>query len=129
MTLTMVIVITVLFGVSVYLMLGGELKGIAMGLFLLSHAANLGILTMSGAPIVMGANGESIGKSAPVLAEGGTFADPLPQALILTAIVISFAVTAFLLTLLVTMHRKTGTMRVDALAELTHRHEPAEEAA
>ena len=43
--------------------------------------------------------------------------DPLPQALILTAIVIGFGVMAFLLTLLVVTNRKAGTIEVSDLAE------------
>ena len=59
-----------------------------MGTGLLSHGAHLLILTMGG----LG------GISPPVIADGVTnYADPLPQALILTAIVISFGVTAFIL--------------------------------
>jgi multicomponent Na+:H+ antiporter subunit C len=42
--------------------------------------------------------------------------DPLPQALILTAIVINFAVMGFLLTLLIVTARRTGTINVDDLA-------------
>jgi len=42
--------------------------------------------------------------------------DPLPQALILTAIVINFAVMGFLLTLLVLTAKRTGTLNVDELA-------------
>ena len=47
--------------------------------------------------------------------------DPLPQALILTAIVIGFAVMAFLLTLIVQTARATKTLEVDDLVEKEHR--------
>ena len=48
MTLLLAICVFVIIGVSVYLILGKELKEVAMGLFLLSHGAHLAILAMSG---------------------------------------------------------------------------------
>ncbi|MDW0117601.1 Na(+)/H(+) antiporter subunit C [Sporosarcina thermotolerans] len=88
MELLMAILIGVLFTAAVYLILSRSLLKIVIGTGLLSHGAHLLILTMGG----LG------GVSPPVLADGVTdFADPLPQALILTAIVISFGVTAFIL--------------------------------
>lgn len=90
MEFVMAIVIGILFMASVYLILSRSLLRIILGTGLLSHGAHLLILTMGG----LG------GASPPVLAEGVTdYADPLPQALILTAIVISFGVTAFILVL------------------------------
>jgi len=116
MTLLLAICVFVLFGVSIYLILGRELKEVAMGLFLLSHGAHLAILAMSGRPIVRTAQGLEP-KSSPVLTDGVTMhVDPLPQALILTSIVISFAVMAFMLTLLVTTYRKAERLWVDDLA-------------
>ena len=90
MEFIMAIVIGILFMAAVYLILSRSLLKIILGTGLLSHGAHLLILTMGG----LG------GASPPVLAEGITdYADPLPQALILTAIVISFGVTAFILVL------------------------------
>ena len=90
MEFVMAIVIGILFMAAVYLILSRSLLRIILGTGLLSHGAHLLILTMGG----LG------GTSPPVLAEGVTdYADPLPQALILTAIVISFGVTAFILVL------------------------------
>ncbi|MGB0767090.1 MAG: sodium:proton antiporter, partial [Phycisphaeraceae bacterium] len=122
MTFVIAICVAVTFAVSIYLMLGRELKSVAMGVFLLGHAANMSIIAMSGSP-VMTPDEQSLDaeapvhltavdspqmKDPPVLAERYTddtplaqMVDPLPQALILTAIVISFGVMAFLLTLLV----------------------------
>jgi multicomponent Na+:H+ antiporter subunit C len=109
MILLTCIMVGVVFACATYLLLGGELKQICMGVFLLGHGANLAIIAASGSPI---------GKLPPVL--GGTaierLVDPLPQALILTAIVIGFAVQAFLLTLLVITVRKTRTLDVNRLA-------------
>jgi multicomponent Na+:H+ antiporter subunit C len=79
----------VLFGVGTYLVLQRKLSRIIIGLGLISHGANV-LFLMSGhrgrAPL--------IGRGDPE-----DFADPLPQALALTAIVITFGVTAFLLAL------------------------------
>jgi len=90
MEFIMAIVIGILFMAAVYLILSRSILKIILGTGLLSHGAHLLILTMGG----LG------GTSPPVVAEGVTdYADPLPQALILTAIVISFGVTAFILVL------------------------------
>lgn len=111
MTLFVALMIGILFGTSIYLMLGRELKEICMGFFLLSHAANLVIIEAGRSPT---------GRVAPVLGQGHAIeqlVDPLPQALILTAIVIGFAVQGFLLTLLVVMWRRAGTLDTDELAD------------
>ena len=115
MILLTAITIGVIFAASTFLMLGRELKGVCMGVFLLGHGANLAILAPSGSPI---------GKLPPILGEGNglaTLVDPLPQALILTAIVIGFAVQAFLLTMLVITWRRSTTLEVSELcAEESH---------
>ena len=118
MTLLMSICVVVIFAVSIYLILGRELKSVAMGVFLFSHGAHLGILAMSGQPLYRTENTHLVQiKEAPVLGLGQHLVDPLPQALILTSIVISFAVMAFLLTLLLTTYRRTETIVVDELAD------------
>jgi multicomponent Na+:H+ antiporter subunit C len=80
---------SVLVGVGVYLLLQRRLSRIIIGLGLIGHGANLLLLLSgnSGLPVFVGSG------------DPATFADPLPQALILTAIVITFGVTAFLLAL------------------------------
>lgn len=123
MTLLVAICVAVIFGVGVYLITSRELKGFAMGVFILGHAANLGILAMSGQPLFDRGDGQLALKGPPILGAGEVLVDPLPQALILTAIVISFAVMGFLLTLLVVTRRKTGTisieqLRTDGLSEM-----------
>jgi len=128
MTFVLAICVAVCFGVSVYLLLGRDLKGVAMGVFLIGHAANMSILAMSGSPVstAAGAGGgamQAMLKEAPLSAydtpspalEG--MVDPLPQALILTAIVIGFAVMGFLLTLLVITARSAGTLELGELAK------------
>lgn len=78
-----------LYAAAVYMMLRRSIVKLVIGLLLLSNAANLLIFTVSG--LTRGA--------PPLIGEGGVvpavMADPLPQALILTAIVISFGVLAF----------------------------------
>lgn len=89
MTLVLVLTVGVLYGCGVYLMLQRNLSRIVIGLAILGHGANL-LLLMAG-----GRAGQ-----APITGETtGPFADPLPQALALTAIVITFGVSALLLTL------------------------------
>ena len=110
MTILTAIMVAVIFAASTFLLLGRELKGVCMGVFLLGHGANLAIIASSTSPI---------GKVAPVLTEAVSLdrlVDPLPQALILTAIVIGFAVQAFLLTLLVLTWRRSQTLEIDDLA-------------
>jgi multicomponent Na+:H+ antiporter subunit C len=90
MELLMALAIGVLFGGGLYLCLRQRTFQVVLGIVLLSHGANLLILNMGG--IQRG--------NPPLLRDGfAQYTDPLVQALILTAIVISFGVTAFLLIL------------------------------
>ena len=109
MTVLTAITVGVIFASATFLMLGRELKSVCMGVFLLGHGSNLAILATSRSPL---------GKLPPVLGRIplNQLVDPLPQALILTAIVIGFAVQAFLLTLLVITWRRSNTLELDDLA-------------
>ena len=111
MTTVLAVCVAVFVTVSIYLMLSRELKSVAMGVFLLGHGANLAILAMSGSPVLPGG-----GLRNPPILGSSDLVDALPQALILTAIVINFAVMGFFLTLLIVTARKTGTLNVDELA-------------
>lgn len=92
MILETALLVGLLFGAATYLILQRSFVRILFGFVLLTNAANLLILAMSGSPD---------GKTSPVLLDGVTNAvDPLPQALILTAIVIGFGVTCYLVVLL-----------------------------
>lgn len=120
MTLVLAVCVAVTVAVSIYLLLSRELKGIAMGTFLIGHSANLSILAMSGDPVVLDEAGNPRLKLPPILGYGEdlsqplvTMVDPLPQALILTAIVISFGVMGFLLALIVVTGRVTGSLDLD----------------
>ncbi|MEM6756152.1 MAG: sodium:proton antiporter [Planctomycetota bacterium] len=124
MTFVLAVCVAVCFGVSVFMLLGRNLKGVAMGVFLVGHAANLSIVAMSGSPVVAPQNENQYEFKGPPLASYDTpspaletMVDPLPQALILTAIVIGFAVMGFLLTLLVVTARSAGTLELNELAK------------
>jgi multicomponent Na+:H+ antiporter subunit C len=99
-----------LFATALYTMLRRSIVRLAIGLTLLAHAANLLIFTVNGVtragpPLV------PEGEEAPL----GGFADPLPQALILTAIVIGFGVLAFLLVLVKRAYQTVGSDDIDEM--------------
>ncbi|SDM83502.1 multicomponent Na+:H+ antiporter subunit C [Fictibacillus solisalsi] len=95
-----------LFAAGIYLLLQRQLLRIILGTALVSHGAHLLILTM----------GKLNRGAPPVLGEGiGHYTDPLPQALILTSIVISFGVTSFLLVLAYRAYQKNRTDMMDQL--------------
>lgn len=96
----------VLVSVATYLILSRSLIRVVLATAVLSHAAHLLIMTMGGLKT----------GSAPLLGEGeGVFVDALPQALILTSIVISFAVTAMSLVLAYRTYQETGTDNLNEL--------------
>jgi len=108
MALTLAIAIGVLFGSGVWLVLRPRSFQVLTGLLLMSYAVNLFIFIMGGL---------WIGQPPLTLAEGtpdpALYADPLPQALVLTAIVIGFATTALYLVLMIGSRGITGTDHVD----------------
>ncbi|MBL8323999.1 MAG: Na+/H+ antiporter subunit C [Rubrivivax sp.] len=106
--LLIAIALGVLTAAGVWLMLRPRTFDLVFGLTLLSYAVNLfifftGRLAVGLPPIIDG-------RRAPTLAE---YADPLPQALVLTAIVISFAMTAVLLVIALRARAETGTDHAD----------------
>ena len=110
MEIVMAMVVGGLFASGIYLMLRRSLVKLVLGLALLSQAINL---------LIFAAGGLTRGRP-PLVPIGGTapsaiHADPLPQALILTAIVISFGVLAFTLVL---MHRAHDSLGTDDLHQL-----------
>lgn len=88
MSIAIVVLIAVLFTSGTYLVLQGSLTRIILGVGMLANGVNVLILGISSRP------GE-----APIVGRDGEFSDPVPQALVLTAIVIGFGVVAFLLAL------------------------------
>jgi multicomponent K+:H+ antiporter subunit C len=100
--------IGVLTASGTWLLLRPRTFQVVIGLSLLTYAVNLFIVAMgrlqvNAAPIVAAAAG----------ADPAAVADPLPQALVLTAIVINFAMTALLLVVLLAARGLTGTDHVD----------------
>ncbi len=94
--LTLALLIGVLYSVGTYLLLQRTLTRVVVGLGLLSHGANLLLLQAGGPPGLAPFAGPD-GAGIVVRSAGEGTADPLPQAMVLTAIVITFGVTAFLL--------------------------------
>lgn len=91
-SLVLIIVMAVLAACGIYLMLDRSLTRVLFGFLLVGNAVNLLILIVAGVP-----------GAAPIVdgqTEPSAMTDPLPQALILTAIVITFGVSAFLLALI-----------------------------
>jgi multicomponent K+:H+ antiporter subunit C len=108
MELVLAIGIGVFAGAGVYLLLRPRTYQVIVGLSLLSYAVNLFIF----------ATGRLKVNAPPILSKGevgdpAAFADPLPQALVLTAIVIGFAMTALFLVVLLAARGLTGTDHVD----------------
>jgi len=95
----------VLYACGVYLLLDKSVTRIIIGVLLIGNATNLLLLSLAGppgAPPIAGSSGSS-----------GASSDPLPQALILTAIVITFAVSAFLMALVYRSWRLAQEDRVE----------------
>lgn len=94
---------------AIYLILRDRTWPVVLGLSLLGYAVNVFIFAM----------GRLWQDAAPILAQGARVADPLPQALVLTAIVIGFATTGFVVELALRTRHDTGTDHVDG-------HEPGQ---
>ena len=91
-SLVLVVVMAALIASGVYLLLERSLTRVVLGFLLIGNGVNLLILIMTGRPGI-----------APIVTDGVSpdeYTDPLPQALILTAIVITFAVSSFLMALI-----------------------------
>lgn len=96
-------VVGVLTAAGVYLLLDRRMICVALGLVSLSYAVNLFLFAM----------GRLHTNEPPLTDLGPRFADPLPQALVLTAIVIGFAMTAFVLVLALHVRAVSGSDQVD----------------
>jgi multicomponent K+:H+ antiporter subunit C len=96
--------IAILTACGIYLMLRARTFPVVLGLVLLSYAVNLFIVAAGRLWVAM----------PPLVAEGAAgYADPLPQALVLTAIVIGFGATGFAIALAIALREATGTDHVD----------------
>ena len=110
MELILAIAAGVLYGTGFYMMLRRRLAQLIIGLGLLSNGTNLLIFTSGGLTRAR----------APVVPEGAQaltqpFANPVPQSLVLTAIVIGFGVLAFSLALAHRVHTAAGTDDIDEI--------------
>lgn len=110
------IVIGTLTSAGVYLTLRARTFPVVVGLTLLSYAVNVFLFAMGRL---------TIGQPGVIDANALGYADPLPQALVLTAIVIAFAITAFLIVLALKSRGELGNDHVDGLTvdvdeEVTH---------
>jgi multicomponent K+:H+ antiporter subunit C len=108
MLLLLALFIGTLTGCGVWLLLRARTFDSILGLTLLSYAVNLFIFAMGRVKVA----------ADPIVQKGvaaslATTADPLPQALVLTAIVISFAMTAVLLGIALRAHQQGGSDHVD----------------
>jgi multicomponent K+:H+ antiporter subunit C len=106
MELVLAISIGVLAGSGIWLLLRPRSFQVIIGLSLISYAVNLFIFSMGGLR----------SDAAPILEDGAdlaSYADPVPQALVLTAIVIGFAMTALFLVVLLAARGLTNTDHVD----------------
>jgi multicomponent Na+:H+ antiporter subunit C len=113
MSIVLAFVIGGLYAAAVYMLLRRSLVKVLIGLSLLGHASNLLIFTVR----------ELTRSRPPIVPEGAAgltlpFADPVPQALVLTSIVISFGVTAFALVLAYRGYQALGTDDLDAIQRL-----------
>ncbi|MFL4475701.1 Na(+)/H(+) antiporter subunit C [Paeniglutamicibacter sp. MACA_103] len=104
--ITLLIVMGILFAVGIYLLLERSLTRVLLGIVVLGNGVNLLILSAGGR------RGQAPLYQAGLDAE--QYSDPLPQALILTAIVITFAVTAFMLGII---YRSWVISRADVVAD------------
>ncbi len=105
----MELLISILVGImtasAIYLLLRARTFPVVLGLSLLGYAIN----------VFLFASGRLLAGSAPLVEQGlAQLPDPLPQALVLTAIVIGFGMTAFLVVLALRALRDLGDDRVDS---------------
>jgi multicomponent Na+:H+ antiporter subunit C len=110
MTFLLAILVGVLYSAGIYMILRRSLVKVIIGLIFLGYAANLLIFTIGritkGIPAFVPADGTKLVEP---------FADPLPQALILTAIVIGFGVQAFAIVLFKRAYQTVGTDDLDEM--------------
>lgn len=116
MELLLAVALGVVTACGVYLILRGRTFPLVLGLSLLSYAANVFIFTM----------GRLVAGAPPIVSpDASAYADPLPQALVLTAIVIGFGMTGFIMELAVRTAHETGSDHVDGDTPPPQREERA----
>ncbi|HMM11221.1 MAG TPA: Na+/H+ antiporter subunit C [Bacteroidales bacterium] len=115
MNILLALLIGVLFGAAIYMVLRRSIIKLIIGLMLLSYSANLLIFSVARVQRA----------KAPLIPEDSTglmqsVADPLPQALVLTAIVIGFGVMAFTIVLIQQLFQQAGIEDSDELKTTDH---------
>lgn len=93
----------VLTAVGVYLLLQRQSFSTVLGLTFLTYAINFFLFTMGRLKIAQ----------PPIITDGGNYTDPLPQALVLTAIVISFGMTALVVVMALKSYLEGGSDHID----------------
>lgn len=109
MELLLAVMIGTLTATGVYLLLRARTFSVVMGLILLGYAVNLFVFV----------SGRLAVGEPPVIGASDNPADPLPQALVLTAIVIGFGMTAFVVVLALRARGELGSDHVDGREEDT----------
>jgi multicomponent Na+:H+ antiporter subunit C len=110
MEILLPIVIGALYAAGLYMLLRRSMVKLLLGLVLLGHASNLLIFAATG-----------LTRGAPIIVSPGALmplppvADPVPQALVLTAIVIGFGIQAFALVLFKRLHQAMGNADLDEI--------------
>lgn len=110
MNVLLAVVCGAIFGAGIFMILRRSMVKLILGLGLIGHAINL----------IIFASGDVSRGGPPVISSGsevlsGSFANPLPQALVLTAIVIGLASTAFAIVLVKRVYAIIGTDDVDVM--------------
>jgi len=109
MELILAILVGTLYTAGVYLLLRRSMLKFVIGVILISNATNL-LVFLSSTPV--GGNPVFVTEEA---TEAAAMADPLPQALLLTAVVIGLGITAYTLALKYKFFESTGTYDLDVL--------------
>ncbi|GGM11884.1 Na+/H+ antiporter subunit C [Deinococcus aerophilus] len=101
------VLVGVLVAAGVFLLLSRTIIRVVLGLAFIAYGVNLAILTVAGLR----------DEAPPLLTLAGPYVDPLPQALVLTAIVIGFGTTALLLTVALRAYQVAGHDDVEAFGD------------
>jgi multicomponent K+:H+ antiporter subunit C len=108
--------IAVMTAAGIYLTLRGRTFPVVLGLAMLSYAINAFLFSM----------GRLVIDRPPIYGEVTEYTDPLPQALVLTAIVIAFGMTALVVVLALRTYLETGSDHVDGKADQQETHSDSE---
>lgn len=112
MNLIMAILIGALYTTGVYLLLRRSIVKLVLGILFLSYATNLLLFFTGGLTFLSPAFDDG------TITDFSVLSDPLPQALILTAIVIGFGLVSFSMVLIYRFFKETGTVDLDELSDI-----------